>query len=32
MVGGQAVGAIGVSGETPDEDEAVAFAGARALS
>jgi glc operon protein GlcG len=32
MVDGQAVGAIGVSGETPDEDEAVAFAGARALS
>ena len=32
MVHGQAVGAIGVSGETPDEDEAVAFAGARALS
>ena len=32
MSDGQAVGAIGVSGETPDEDEAVAFAGARALS
>jgi glc operon protein GlcG len=32
IVDGQAVGAIGVSGETPDEDEAVAFAGARALS
>ena len=31
-VDGQAVGAIGVSGETPDEDEAVALAGARALS
>ena len=32
MSDGQAVGAIGVSGETPDEDEAVALAGARALS
>jgi glc operon protein GlcG len=32
MVDGQAVGAIGVSGETPDEDEAVALAGAQALS
>jgi glc operon protein GlcG len=32
VVEGQAVGAIGVSGETPDEDEAVALAGARALS
>ena len=31
MVDGQAVGAIGVSGETPDEDEAVALAGAHAL-
>ena len=31
-VDGQAVGAIGVSGEAPDEDEAVALAGARALS
>ena len=31
-VDGQAVGAIGVSGETPDEDEAVALAGAQALS
>jgi glc operon protein GlcG len=30
-VDGQAVGAIGVSGETPDEDEAVALAGAQAL-
>ena len=32
IVDGQAVGAIGVSGETPDEDEAVALAGAQALS
>jgi glc operon protein GlcG len=32
IVEGQAVGAIGVSGETPDEDEAVALAGARALT
>ena len=32
IVEGQAVGAIGVSGETPDEDEAVALAGARALN
>ena len=32
MVDGQAVGAIGVSGETPSEDEAVALAGAQALS
>ena len=31
VVEGQAVGAIGVSGETPDEDEAVALAGAQAL-
>ena len=31
MVEGQAVGAVGVSGETPDEDEAVALAGAQAL-
>ncbi len=31
-VQGEAVGAIGVSGETPDEDEAVALAGARALN
>ena len=32
LVDGQAVGAIGVSGETPDEDEAVALAGAQALN
>jgi len=29
-VGGEVVGAIGVSGETPDEDEAIAIAGAEA--
>ncbi len=29
-IGGQCVGAIGVSGETPAEDEAVAMAGAEA--
>lgn len=31
-VGGDFVGAIGVSGETPAEDEAVAIAGARAIA
>ena len=31
QVNGEFVGAIGVSGETPDEDEAVALAGAHAL-
>jgi glc operon protein GlcG len=30
--GGEFVGAIGVSGETPAEDEAVALAGAQALA
>jgi len=30
VVGGQCVGAIGVSGETPAEDEAIAMAGAEA--
>jgi glc operon protein GlcG len=28
---GDCIGAIGVSGETPDEDEAIAIAGAQAL-
>jgi uncharacterized protein GlcG (DUF336 family) len=31
-IGGQCVGAIGVSGETPVEDEAIALAGAAAAS
>lgn len=31
VVGGQVVGAIGVSGDAPDIDEAIAFAGAKAL-
>src|SRR6266581_8959032 len=30
VVGGQVVGAIGTSGETPDEDEAISIAGAQA--
>jgi glc operon protein GlcG len=30
-IAGQVVGAIGVSGETPDEDEAIAIAGASAV-
>ena len=30
VIGGQCVGAIGVSGETPAEDEAIALAGADA--
>jgi glc operon protein GlcG len=32
IVGGQCVGAIGVSGETPGEDEAIALAGAAAAA
>jgi glc operon protein GlcG len=32
QVDGQVVGAIGVSGETPAEDEAIAIAGAQALA
>ena len=28
MVDGEVVGAIGTSGETPDEDEAISIAGA----
>ena len=31
-VDGDCIGAVGVSGETPDEDEAIAIAGARALN
>jgi uncharacterized protein GlcG (DUF336 family) len=31
-IGGQCVGAIGVSGETPAEDEAIAMAGAEAVA
>jgi glc operon protein GlcG len=31
-VDGDCVGAIGVSGETPDEDEAIAITGARAFT
>jgi glc operon protein GlcG len=32
MLDGDCIGAIGVSGETPDEDEAIAIAGAQALN